>query len=67
MGYICTGMGDHFGALLMYLMALQLALVDGSPFGLVSIYYQGSINGKLCQLKFNIPNGNTTYVSLIYQ
>ena len=34
MGYISTGMGDHFSALLISLMALQLALVDRIPFSL---------------------------------
>ena len=32
MGYISTGMGDRFSALIMSLMALQLALVDRNPF-----------------------------------
>ena len=32
MGYVSTGMGDHFSALLMPLMALRLGLVDPSPF-----------------------------------
>ena len=28
MGYVSSGMGDRFGALLVSLMALRLALVD---------------------------------------
>ena len=32
MGYISTGMGDSFGALLMSLMALRLTLSDRNPF-----------------------------------
>ena len=32
MGYISTGMGDCFGALVVSLMALWLALVDQNPF-----------------------------------
>ena len=32
MGYIDTGMGDSFSALLVSLMALQLMLVDRNPF-----------------------------------
>ena len=32
MGYINTGMGDRFGALIVSLMALQLTLVDLNPF-----------------------------------
>ena len=32
MGYISTGMGDRFGALLVSLMALRRALVDRNPF-----------------------------------
>ena len=32
MGYISTGMGDCFGALLVSLMALRLALVYQNPF-----------------------------------
>ena len=31
MGYISTGMGDHFSELLVFLMALWLVLVDGNP------------------------------------
>ena len=31
-GYISTGMGDCFGALLVSLMALQLMLVDRNPY-----------------------------------
>ena len=32
MGYVGTGMGDHFSALLVSLMALRLRLVDRNPF-----------------------------------
>ena len=32
MGYVSTGKGDHFKALLVSLMALQLALVEQNPF-----------------------------------
>ena len=32
MGYVSTQMGDHFGALLLSLMALWLTLVDRNPF-----------------------------------
>ena len=32
MGYLSTGMADRFGALLVSLMALWLALVDQNPF-----------------------------------
>ena len=32
MGYISAGMGDHFSALLVSLMALQFMLVDQNPF-----------------------------------
>ena len=31
MGYISTGMGDRFSALLMFLMSLRLELVDLKP------------------------------------
>ena len=37
MGYFSTGMGDHFSALLMYLMALRLKLVDQNPFWTCSL------------------------------
>ena len=33
MGYVSTGMGESFGALLVSMMALQLMLVDQNPFG----------------------------------
>ena len=32
MGYVSTGMGDRFSALLVSLMSLQLVLVDQNPF-----------------------------------
>ena len=32
MGYVSTGMGDRFSAVLVSLMALGLALVDQKPF-----------------------------------
>ena len=32
MGYVSTGMGDRFGALLVSLMALRLTLIDQNPF-----------------------------------
>ena len=32
MGYVSTGMGDRFSALLQSLMVLRLALVDQNPF-----------------------------------
>ena len=32
MGYVSTGMGDRFSALLLSPMALQLTLVDRNPF-----------------------------------
>ena len=36
MGYISTGMGDHFSPLRLSLMALRLALVDQNPFSPVN-------------------------------
>ena len=35
MDYASIGMGDHFSALLLSLMALRLTLVDRNPFSLV--------------------------------
>ena len=32
MGYVSTWMGDHFSALLVFLVALQLTLLDQNPF-----------------------------------
>ena len=40
MGYVSTGMGDRFSALLVSLMPLQLVLVDQNPFGHVNFCHQ---------------------------
>ena len=38
MGYISTGTGDRFCALIMFLMALELMLVDQKPFQYVFFF-----------------------------
>ena len=53
MGYVSTGMGDCFSALLMFLLALRLTLVDRNP-------------GRPCYdivlPLFVVPLGNICYV-----
>ena len=39
MGYVSIGMGDHFTALLLSLMALRLKPVERNPFDLVLTYF----------------------------
>ena len=40
MGYVSTWIGDHFSALLLSLMTLQLMLVDRKPFHPCSLWLQ---------------------------
>ena len=49
MGYVSSGMGDHFSALLVSLMALWLALVDQNPFWpcFVLINNQSALNRSI--------------------
>ena len=46
MGYISTGMGDHFSALLVSPMTLQLVLVDQNPFQPCFGIFLSSIDGS---------------------
>ena len=52
MGYLSTGMGDCFSALLVSLMALWLALVDRQPFRPCFAHYYlcqgGYVDGGVC-------------------
>ena len=47
MSYVSTRMGDYFSALLVSLMALQLALMDQNPFRPCSITFLTVANDPL--------------------
>ena len=59
MGYISTGIGDHFTALLVSLMALQLAPVGRNP--LRSCCYQTTQHYEASELCFNDFSAKRTY------
>ena len=58
MGYVSTGMGDRFSAILLFLMTLRLALLDQNPLrpflsdNLQGTFYKHKVHMKEAHLKW---------------
>ena len=51
MSFVSTGMGDHFGVLVVGLMALRFAPVDRNPFSALFGHVSWLLRPRVCLLK----------------